>query len=382
MPGMMGGPGERGINIGSGARAKDVVVARHWRRFAVSEQAPRCGKTALTRKQAPATDKQAPSTDKQAQSLLNQGKKLMTAGQYAQACPKIAESQGLSPGPTTLLQLALCHEKEGKIATAQNEFGTVVMQATKPKDPSAKIARQHADALLPKLPRLTIKVPADAESKGMQITLDGLPVASSSWGLSNPIDPGPHQIVATIKGTPPWSMKVNIITPGEEKTVEVPGARVVDQPVPPSEQTPEKTAKVENPFEGDGSSPKEKEKEEEPPGASRPALGYVLFGAGVVGTGVGTYFGLRAISLRKDSDQRCVSGCTAQGVDLNNQAKTAAWISDFGIGLGVIGVAIGGYMLLKTPESPAKKEESTETSLRVIPELTSTRAGLSVGGTW
>jgi hypothetical protein len=102
-----------------------------------------------------------------------------------------------------------------------------------------------------------------------------------------------------------------------------------------------------------------------------------------VGTGVGTYFGLRAISLRKDSDQHCGSaGCSAEGVDLNNRAKTAAWISDFGIGIGLIGVVIGGYMLLKTPEETAPKQETTETSLRLMPELTSTRAGLNVGGTW
>jgi hypothetical protein len=323
---------------------------------------------------------QAPSSDKQAQSLLNQGRKLMKAGQYPQACPKIAESQSLAPSPTTLLELALCHENEGKIATTQNELTTVVMQSTNPKDPSAKTARVHADALLPKLPRLTIKVPAGSESKGVQITLDGLPVASSSWGLSNPIDPGTHQIVATTKGSPPWSTKVNVTSPGEQLTVDVPGPRAVDQAPPPPEPSPEKTAKVETPFGADTSPAKEEE--EEPTHASRPALGYVLFGAGVVGTGVGTYFGLRAISLRKDSDQNCVSGCTVEGVDLNNRAKTAAWISDFGIGIGLIGVVIGGYMLLKTPDEAAPKQETTETSLRLMPELTSTRAGLNVGGTW
>ena len=325
-----------------------------------------------------ASSQAPPSSDKQAQSLLSQGKKLMKAGQYPQACPKIAESQSLAPAPTTLLELAMCHENEGKIATAQNEFTTVVMQATNPKDASAKTARVHADALLPKLPRLTIKVPAGSESQGVQITLDGLPVASSSWGLSNPIDPGTHQIVATTKGSPPWSKKVNVTSPGEQLTVDVPGPRAVDQ-APPAEPTPEKTAKVETPFGADTSPPKE---EEEPTHASRPALGYVLFGAGVVGTGVGTYFGLRAISLRKDSDQNCVSGCTVEGVDLNNRAKTAAWISDFGIGIGVVGIVIGGYMLLKTPEETGQKQETTETSLRLMPELTSTRAGLNVGGTW
>ncbi len=328
---------------------------------------------------APAADKQAPSSEKQAQNLINQAKKLMGAGQYAQACPKFAESQSLAPSSNTLLQLALCHEKEGKTASAHNEFTTVVMQASSPSDATAKTARQHADALLSKLSRLVIKVPSGSDSRGVQVTLDGLPVSPSAWGISNPIDPGSHQVAATAKGNPPWSTTVNITTPGEEKTVEVPGARVVDQPASP--ETADKSAKLENPFEGE-TAPPAAEKKEEPPTGSRPALGYVLFGAGLVGAGVGTYYGLRAISLRKDSDDRCVSGCTQEGVDLNNQAKTAAWISDFGIGLGVVGVAIGGYMLLKTPEPPAKTEETKETTFRVVPELTSTRAGVTVGGTW
>ena len=340
---------------------------------------PRKKRAPAAEKRAPANPERPPSSGQQALSSLNQGKKLMAAGQYAQACTKIAESQSLAPEPTTLLQLALCHEKEGKIATAQNEFTTVIMQSTTPNSPTAKTAKQHADALLPKLPRLTIKVPAGSESRGLQVTLDGLPVASSSWGIANPIDPGPHQIAATAKGTPPWSTTVNVTAPGEEKVVEVPGARVVDQ-LPPSESTPENTAKLENPFEGDAPAPPKEQAE--PPQASRPALGYVIFGVGVVGTGVGTYYGLRAISLRKDSDAQCASGCNAQGVDLNNQAKTAAWISNFGIGFGLVGLAVGGYMLLKSPDAPAPREDKTETSLRIVPELSPTKAALSIGGTW
>ena len=356
---------------------------------ATAGAAPAKKKQAPAKKHAPAVKKHAPAKpmerapstlEQQAQSALNQGKKLMAAGQYAQACPKIAESQNLAPAPTTLFQLALCHEKEGKVASAQNEFTTVVIQSTTPNDPTAKTAKQHADALLPKLPRLTIKVPADSESKGVQVTLDGLPVAPTAWGIANPIDPGSHQIAATTKGSPPWSTTVNVTTPGEEKVVEVPGARVVDQPPPPV-SSPEKTAKLENPFESEA--PTSPPLEEEPvPQASRPAFGYVLFGAGVVGAGVGTYYGLRAISLRKDSDAQCTPGCSVEGVNLNNKAKTAAWISDFGIGVGVVGVVIGGYMLLKSPGPAAPKEDKAEASWRVVPELTSKQAAVIVEGTW
>ena len=109
-------------------------------------------------------------------------------------------------------------------------------------------------------------------------------------------------------------------------------------------------------------------------------MGYVLFGVGLVGTGVGSYYGVHAIQLRKDSDHYCTPGCSQRGVDLNNQAKSAAWISNIGIGLGAVGIVVGGYMLIKTPAPLPKADDAV--TLRVVPEISREAAGLSVGGVW
>jgi len=331
---------------------------------------------------APAAKAVAP-TD--ASGLLQQGQKLMKAHQYAKACPLIADSQRTSPQPSTLLQLGLCHEKQGKIATAFGEFNTVLLQ-TRGADPSAKEAKKHIATLGPDIPKLTISVPPGSENAGLQVSLDGLPVATSAWGLPNPIDPGSHQVSAVVKGKPPWLATVNIAKPGEQKTVEVPSVGA-----PPEVETPEaiakKESKLEDPFSDEKAKPKEEAKEEAkeegPKRASRPFMGYVLLGVGLVGTGVGSYYGLHAIQLRKDSDNYCApNGCTQRGVDLNNQAKSAAWVSNFGIGLGAVGVVVGGYMLLKTPPLLAPPDDAPAVTLRVVPELSPTTAGLSVGGSW
>jgi hypothetical protein len=330
---------------------------------------------------APAA-KPAASTD--APGLLSQGKKLMAARQYGKACAMIADSQRMSPDPSTLLQLGICHEKEGKIATAFGEFNTILLQ-TRAADPSAKEAKKHIATLGPNVPKLTISVPPGSENAGLQVSLDGLPVASSAWGLPSPIDPGSHQVSAVAKGKTPWSATVNITKPGEQKTVEVPGSGV------PAQETPEaiakKETKLEDPFSDEKDKPKEEAKEakeakEGPPRQSRPAMGYVLFGVGLVGAGVGSYYGVHAIQLRKDSDHYCTPGCTQQGVDLNNQAKTAAWVSNIGIGLGALGVVVGGYMLLKTPPLLPTSDDGTAITLHVVPEVSPSTAGLSVGGAW
>jgi hypothetical protein len=311
---------------------------------------------------------------KQAQALVKQGKQLMEARQYARACSLFAESQNLAPLPSTLLQLALCHEQEGKIATAYGEFNTVVSQS-RAADPSGKTARQHADALSAKLPRLTIKVPFGWDAKNLSVTLDGQPVGATAWNVPNSVDPGPHKVTATAKGQPSWTKTIVVTGPGDERTVEVLGAL-------PKELSPEesraKEKQLENPFDGEAQA----KPEEDSPGPRKPVAGIALLSAGIGVTSLGLYFGYQAITLREDSNLRCRQGCNQEGVDLNNRAKTNAWLSNISVGLGLAGVAVGAYILLRAPDEAPAKEPATQTTLRVVPRVTANGADVVVGGAW
>jgi len=65
-------------------------------------------------------------------------------------------------------------------------------------------------------------------------------------------------------------------------------------------------------------------------GSSRRTVSYVVGSAGLLAVGVGSIFGIRALSRRHASDQLCPTDdtCSPDGIRLNNEAKTAARTAD------------------------------------------------------
>src|SRR5882672_1040058 len=94
-----------------------------------------------------------------AESLFVEAKKLMDAGRFAEACPKFADSQRIDPGVGTLLNLALCYERQGKVASAWSTYRAAAAGArTAGQAERESMARQRASALEPRLSRLTVAI--------------------------------------------------------------------------------------------------------------------------------------------------------------------------------------------------------------------------------
>ncbi len=155
--------------------------------------------------------------------LFQKGKALLSEGQVAQACPAFEESQRLDPSGGTILNLALCHELEGRLAHAWSEFNEAVLFARKDgRHDREAAASERARALEPRMSRLTVVVPAGTQVEGLRVEHDGHELARAAWSTPIPVDGGEHVIRASAPGREPFETKVTIANEAESKTVEIP----------------------------------------------------------------------------------------------------------------------------------------------------------------
>ncbi|HEU4538790.1 MAG TPA: hypothetical protein VFS00_31940, partial [Polyangiaceae bacterium] len=250
--------------------------------------------SALSLAPAPAAAQSSAAEKAAAEALFDQGKKLMAEGKHAEACPKFAESQRLDAGIGTMLYLSDCYEKIGRTASAWASFREAESAArASGQAERARIARDRAAALEPKLSRLTINVsPKTAELPGVAIKRDGSALSNALWNSPLPVDPGPHAIEASAPGYRTITVNVEVRPGGGALSAEVPALE--------REAAARATASAVNAPAAEG-------------GSGWPAqktFALIAGGVGVVGLGVGTIFGLQASSSWKDYEATAAADCT------------------------------------------------------------------------
>lgn len=278
-----------------------------------------------------------------AEALFDSGRQLFEEGKYDEACEKFAESQRLDPGTGTLLNLAVCYEKAGRLATAWSTYRLAASSAASAgQDDRAEHARQEATNLESRLARVTIEISPEAKVDGLIILQDGTEQSTAVAGVALPVDAGLHKWEVSAPGYQGWQSQMEI-SDGEQKTVKIPalipeGEALASEQAAPSpsggtkqgaEVTPEDTSTVSQ---------------------SMKLWGYVLSGVGVAGIGVGSVFGVTALKKNKDSEFECVENrCTRDGVDLRDQALAAGTLSTVFIGVGVAALGAGVTLLVLAP---------------------------------
>lgn len=289
-----------------------------------------------------------------AESLFNAGKALLEGRQYADACSKFAESKRLAVGLGVTLYLADCYERIGRTASAWSEFRSAEGLARQRGDKRADVARGRALALEPKLDRLTITVAPTLPHADLQILRDGAAVPPEEWGVAVPVDPGDHVVVASATGHAQRTFAAHVGSESPTATVEV--DRLDDAPSRDASSPLPSTAT--GPVSSAGSLPAT---EPQPPedasghgGSTRRWIGIGVAGGGVVGAGVGAYFGLQAISkLGQSNDGPCSASdhCSSEGLSLRQDAKSAAKVATIAFAAGAVAIAAGVVIYITSSRS-------------------------------
>ena len=267
------------------------------------------------------------SSRAQAVQLFDEAEALFARGEVGKACPKYAESYRLDPQLGALIYLADCYEKNGQVASAWGSFREAEELAKKRQDPRGEHAQERAAALEPQLSYLVIEVPVSMRVPGLQVLRDGAPVVEVVWGSRSAIDAGPHRIEARATGYLPWQQSV-VVAKG-------PGAQHVS--VPPLR--PDNSALA--------------AKKTMTAGGARRVAALAVGGLGIVGVGVGGFFGLSAQSTLSDSVSQCndQNFCTDRGVALRKSAGNKALVATVASGLGA-GALVAAAVLWFTAPRP------------------------------
>lgn len=320
-----------------------------------------------------------------AESLFKKGLEAMKHNQYKEACDAFEGSDEADSSPGTEINLALCNEKQGKIASAWGWYRTAAGLADQRNQKErADLARAEAVKLEPKLHKLTISVKGPTD--GLTVTRNGAAVPSAILGSEAPIDPGDYTIEVSAKGKKPWKQTVHIgAGPGIDR-LDVPAledAPVVATPAPGPATPPV----------GEG-----RPAQTGNDGSTQRTVGLIVGGVGIlalIGAGGLEIFNLAVTNSdykKVDSDFQ-TNGCSQPVVPPANSAlcgqlaasRTSKDDARHGNQTAAIVVAASGGALVITgivllATSPSSRSTGELTKPRIYPLLGNGTTGLGLSG--
>ncbi len=257
--------------------------------------------------------------DSPAEALFQEGRRLLLAGQTDEACSRFTESYAMVASSGTLLNLALCHQTQGKTATAWNEYRAAARLArNQGREDRASVADDKARALEAKLARVTTN--AVEAAPGLRVATEAGALGEGALGADVPIDPGTHQVIVTAPGHLPWTTTLEV-KEGDQLTVDIP--RLEAQLLP---QAPAPVGLTASGGDDGPSAPR------------RSSLSLYLGGGGAVAVVAGTVIWSVAYAKLQSAKEVCTVGCTESDRDARiseigtlKDIAVAAWIVGGGL---------------------------------------------------
>jgi hypothetical protein len=298
---------------------------------------------------APTARAQSDADRETAQVLFKQGNEARAAGDVQAAIAKYKVAYALVQTPVIGVALGKAELDAGLLVEARQTFLSVGRIPVLSNE-SARAAAARAEVsslagqLEPRIATVTLKLHGHPGFARPAVTIDGVAIPDVALEAPRRLNPGDHVAVATVPGAKAeTAFHVGV---GETKDVGVevpespasvgpaPAGAVAVAPVVAPSPSPAPITATSSAAASTGHS-------------RVPA--YVAFGVGGAGLVVTAVFGAVALENKSNLNGECSTGhgsCPASAQGNINSFRTNALVSDIGLGVGVVGLALGGVLLL------------------------------------
>lgn len=265
-----------------------------------------------------------PADKRAAQKLLAQGNQLVGEGDYVGALEKFRAAYDRFASPKILLNIGTTLRQLGRNVEAAEVYEAYL------RDPEKDSAREKdVKRVLAEIDAVVGRILIKVDDPSATLRLDGKQIDAFTDGQSRRVEPGEHTVMAEKPGSPPAVQSI-LVKPRQEHLVQLRFAPPPPPPPPPSS------------------------------GAQR-TVGLVLGGVGGVTFLAGGVLGIVAVAQSGAASGHCYQGgkaCDAQGVELDQAAKTSSIVSTIGfaVGAGVLGAGALIWFLsppASRPQAPA-----------------------------
>jgi hypothetical protein len=314
------------------------------------------------------------SASAQAEELFQQGRKDLEAGDCDAAEVKLSASLRIEPAVGTLISLAECDEAGGHLASARQHWQEAAGLADAKNDPLHRGAgaRQHFAAIDARVPRIVVRLAPDAP-RDTTFSCDGVALSVVTANVELPVDPGGHEITVEARRRAPRRYPLGLVE-GQHALLQVEPGEVIEAPAP-SPALP--VAALPSPALLAAAN-------ESSVGARislQRTAAYVVGGGGLVGAGVGAYFGLHALSEWSAAKSECLTSC-GPGSQARKAGDAAGASADGAtVAFSIAGAALAAGVVLWIT-SPARPPSASALRVSVGPILTRTHRALALVGEW
>lgn len=274
--------------------------------------------------------------DAAAEALFRAGREAAERGDDATACARFEESHRIEPAAGTVLNLALCYERRGQIASAWQRLREAKERLT-PGDERIALVDSKIAALEARLPRLTLRV--EPETSGQRVLRDGQELGAASLGVAVPVDPGEHRVQLRTPGSTPRVVTVAVAEGENKELVLEPGPSAANTAAPVPAPAPASA------------------------GNSGRTAGFIIGGVGLAGIATSLVAGAIVLDRKSTVDRECAgSECTSRGVEAADSGRTWSTVSTVACITGAAAVGVGAYFILSSKPSAEAARIGVETA--------------------